>query len=585
MEDRSTPLAEALQATRPALVSAFIVSVFINLTLFVVPLYSIQIYDRVLSSRNIGTLLLLTLITGVFVALYGLLEYVRSGILVRGSVRFNEALAAPLFQVALRAKLAGREANASQALKDGDTMRDCLASGTISSLFDAPWSLVFVFMCYMLHPALGAVAFLGAVLILVCALFMERATRRGVLQATQAAGEASRFAHAVLRNCEAVRGLGMDAAAMAHWNERQWGMIGAQARSGEQSAAFIALSKSVRMAVQVGLMCTGAWLAIDRLISPGVMIAAMIIMARALAPVEHAVANWKRVVAFRTAQKRLQELFRTLPDGRAATELPEARGDLQVEDLVLVSPKDGVPILRGVNFEIAAGEALAIIGPSGSGKSSLARALAGIWTPAKGSVRLDGAALFQWKLHRLGRSIGFLPQDIEFLPGTVADNIARLGKPDDKAVIAAAQAAKVHETILRLPMGYETQLGEGGTSLSGGQRQRLALARALYGDPRLIIMDEPNASLDSEGEAALAQAFVLMKQQMRTVVIITHKPNLLRYVDRVLVLGSGTVKAFGSRDDVLSRLAGPKVTSLPTGGAARRNIDPATTNEIAAAGA
>ncbi len=339
------------------------------------------------------------------------------------------------------------------------------------------------------------------------------------------------------------------------------------------------------MGVQVGLMCTGAWLAIDRLISPGVMIAAMIIMARALAPVEHAVANWKRVVAFRDSRKRLRDLFRALPAGRAATELPEARGDLQVEDLVLVSPKDGVPILRGVNFEIAAGEALAIIGPSGSGKSSLARALTGIWTPAKGSVRLDEAALTQWKLDRLGPSIGFLPQDIEFLPGTVADNIARLGKPDDKAVIAAAQAAKVHETILRLPMGYETQLGEGGTSLSGGQRQRLALARALYGDPRLIIMDEPNASLDSEGEAALAQAFMLMKQQRRTVVIITHKPNLLRYVDRVLVLGGGTVKAFGSRDDVLSKLAGPKVTPLPTGGAARRNIGTATTNEIAAAGA
>jgi ATP-binding cassette subfamily C protein/ATP-binding cassette subfamily C protein EexD len=585
MEDLSTPLSKALRAARPALGSAFVISVFINLTLFVAPLYSIQIYDRVLSSRNLGTLLLLTLITGAFVALYGLLEYVRSGILVRGSVRFNEVLAAPLFQVALRAKLAGRESKASQALKDGDTMRDCLASGTISSLFDTPWTLVFVVLCYLLHPALGAVAFLGAVLILVCALFMELATRRGVLEATKAAGEASRFAHAVLRNCEAVRGLGMDAAALAHWNVRQWGMIGAQARSGEQSAAFVALSKSVRMAVQVGLMCIGAWLAIDRLISPGVMIAAMIIMARALAPVEHAVVNWKRVVAFRTAQKRLQELFRALPEGRTATDLPDARGDIQVEALVLISPTGGAPILQGVNFEIAAGEALAIIGPSGSGKSSLARALAGIWTPAKGSVRLDGAALAQWKPDRLGGSIGFLPQDIEFLPGSVAENIARLGEPDDKAVIAAAQAAMVHETILRLPLGYETPVGDGGIALSGGQRQRLALARALYGDPRLIIMDEPNASLDSEGEAALSRALARMKQQKQTVVIITHKPHLLRYVDRVLVLGGGTVKAFGTRDDVLSKLAGPKVTSLPTHGVAPRNIGTATTNVIAAAGA
>jgi ABC-type protease/lipase transport system fused ATPase/permease subunit len=271
--------------------------------------------------------------------------------------------------------------------------------------------------------------------------------------------------------------------------------------------------------------------------------------------------------------------------GGEATELPEARGDLQVEALVLVAPTGGAPILQGVNFEIAAGEALAVIGPSGSGKSSLARALAGIWTPAKGSVRLDGAALAQWKPETLGGSIGFLPQDIEFLPGTVAENIARLGAPDDKAVIAAAQAAKVHETILRLPLGYATQLGEGGIALSGGQRQRLALARALYGNPRLIIMDEPNASLDSEGESALAQALARMKQQKQTVVIITHKPQLLRYVDRVLLLGGGTVKAFGSRDEVLSKLAGPKVTSLPTAGAARRNLGPVAAGAMAATGA
>lgn len=585
MQGPDTPLTMALQAARPALGAAFVTSVFINLTLFAVPLYSIQIYDRVLSSRNLGTLFLLTLITAVFVALYGLLEYVRSGILLRGSVRFNETLAGPLFRAAMRAQLAGRGASASQALKDGDTVRECLAGGTLSSLLDAPWSLVFVVMCYVLHPALGAVALLGAMFVLTCALLTERATRMGVMEATQAAGEASRFAHAVLRNSESVRGLGMDDRVLHRWSWRQWATIGAQTRSGERSAAFVALSKAVRMGVQTGLMCVGAWLAIDRIISPGVMIAAMIIMARALGPVEHAVANWKRVVAFRSARRRLADLFNALPEGPNVIELPTPTGHLAVEEVALISPTGGPPILRSVNFEIAAGEALAIVGPSGSGKSSLARALAGIWLPAAGSVRLDGAALFQWNPDRLGPHIGYLPQDIEFLPGTVAENIARLGEPDDAAVIAAAQAAMVHETILRLPMGYETQMGEGGVALSGGQRQRVALARALYGSPRLVIMDEPNASLDGEGEAALAQAFARMKAHGQTVVVVTHRPQLLRHVDHVLVLGGGTMKMFGRRDEVMSKLAGPKVTSLPAEGAARRNLAAAPAAAFSGSGA
>ena len=383
-----------------------------------------QVYDRVLSSRNLSTLAMLTLITAVFVALYGFLEYVRSGILVRGSLRFNEVLASPLFEMAIKARLAGREAGASRALKDADTLRDSLASGTISSLFDAPWSLVFVFMCYLLHPALGAVALLGALLILGCALIMEHATRKRLHEATQHSAETSRFAEAILHNCEAVRGLGMDRNAHTRWNERQILAIGAQAGASERSAALVALSKAVRMSVQVGLMSMGAWLAVDRLISPGVMIAAMIIMARALAPVEQAVANWKRVVAFRAARKRLDDLFATIPEAATATELPAPKGNLSVEDVVLMAPKGGAPILNGVSFALEAGESLAVIGPSGSGKSSLARALAGIWKPVKGAVRLDSAALSQWRSDRLGPYIGFLPQEIEFLPGTVAENIA-----------------------------------------------------------------------------------------------------------------------------------------------------------------
>jgi ATP-binding cassette subfamily C protein/ATP-binding cassette subfamily C protein EexD len=536
-------------------------SVFLNLTLFVTPIYSIQVYDRVLSSRNVGTLVLLTLITGVFIALYGFLEYMRGGILMRGGARFNEVLANPVFETALSARLAGRESAANQALKDADTLRDGLSSGTLSSLFDAPWSVVFVALCWFMHPALGVVALIGALLILACAVLAEQATRSGLLDARVKAAEAGRFAQAILRNLEVVRGLGMGANVRAHWYDKQAATVASLTAAGERSSALIALSKSARMGVQAGLLCVGAWLAIDRAISPGVMMAAMIIMSRALAPIEHVVGNWNRIVAFRAAMKHLEDLMVAVPARPRPTALPTPKGNLRAEDLALVSP-DGNLILRGVNFSIEAGQALAIIGPSGSGKSSLARALAGIWTPLKGTVRIDGATLSQWQPDSLGSYIGYLPQSVEFLPGTVAENIARLGKPDDEAVIAAARLAGVHETILRFPAGYDTQLAYGGAALSGGQGQRLALARALYGSPRIVLLDEPNANLDADGEAALTRAIAHMKTAGQTVIVITHRPQLLRHVDRVLVLGNGTTKMFGERDEVLAAIAGPTVKAM-----------------------
>lgn len=562
MSHADAPLAAARRALRAAFGAAFIMSVFINLTLFVTPIYSMQIYDRVLSSRNTSTLLMLTLIAAVFLALYGLLEYVRHGVLARAGVRFNEVLSGPLFDAVLRARLGGHEIQASLSLKDAEVLREGISSGIITSLFDTPWSIAFIGLCFLLHPMLGQVALLGAIAILSCALISEYATRRAIETITRRTAEKSRFVESTLRNAEAVQGLGMGEAIRRHWQALDRTLIASHTSTGERSAALLGLSKSVRMGVQIALLGMGAWLAIDREISPGAMMAAMIIMGRALAPVEHAVAHWKRIITCRSAYRRLESLFASFPVRQAGTDLPEPKGHLSVEDLALVPPKGGAPILRNVSFAIAPGTSLAVIGPSGGGKSSLARALAGVWTPAKGAVRLDQAALSQWNTSALGSLIGYLPQEVEFLPGSVAQNVARLGHADDAEVIRAAKAAGVHETILRLPKGYETEIGDGGVVLSGGQRQRLALARALYGNPRLIILDEPNSNLDAEGEEALAEAIQAMKSAGQTVVIVTHKPQILRHVEKVLVLANGTVKSFGDRDAVLAKVAAAKVSAL-----------------------
>lgn len=562
MRVRGTPLSHALKASRPALVAAFGLSIFINLTLFASPIYSLQVYDRVLASRNLGTLLLLTLIVGLFIALYGILEYARAGVLVRAGVRFNEVLAEPLFETAMSAARNGRESAAREALRDADTVREAIAGGTVSTLFDVPWALGFVFLCYLMHPALGTVAFIAAIAIFICALAMEVVTRNGLLEANQQSAALSRFSLASFRGAEFVRGLGMDGNVLHRWMEHRDATIAAQAVTSERGSALVAISKVVRMGVQVAILGTGATLAVEGLISPGVMMAAMIIMGRALQPVEQAVANWKKLSAARAAYRRLEDLFAAVPDAGEAMALPDPVGKVELDGAVIGAGKSRQPVLRGVSFTLEPGAQLAIIGPSGSGKSSLARTMAGIWEPIEGTIRLDGASLSQWDPEQLGSFIGYLPQDIDFFPASIAENIARLGYVDQARVVEAAEAAGVHAMILRLPKGYNTLLGEGGVTLSGGQRQRLALARAIYGNPRLLILDEPNANLDADGEQAFYRALAVLKARKCTVVVVTHKPNILHHSDYIAVLGDGGLRYFGKRDEVLSRFGGPKVASL-----------------------
>ncbi|MGJ4889639.1 type I secretion system permease/ATPase [Bradyrhizobium sp. HKCCYLR20261] len=554
-----SPLGTALRACFPALTATFVLSLFINASMLASPLYSMQVYDRVLTSRNVSTLVMLTLIVGVFLILYGVLEFARSGVLARAGVQFEGTLRHPLFETMMKAELSPRHRYGQQIIRDAETIRDCISSGTAAIACDLPWTPVFVALCFLQHAYLGILSLFGAIVLFSLALFTEFYTRSSVERTNALANEASRFVASALRNGEVVRGLGMGDIVLDRWSCRQSAMVDAHSTLVERGAAMHSVTKFARMAVQTSLLCIGAWLAIEQQISPGAMMATSIIMGRALAPVEQVVGQWKRIVAFRSAYRRLEELFQALPVTAAPTALPTPRGDIDVENAVVWPPAAGRPSVKGVSFSLKAGESLAIVGASASGKSSMARAMAGVWPLREGVIRIDGAAYSQWDQNRLGKHIGYLPQDIELFSGTVADNIARLAKVDEAAVIAAAKAAGAHEVILRLPNGYDTPIGEGGVALSGGMRQRVGLARALYGNPRLLILDEPNSNLDEDGERALAHAMAQMKAAGRTVIVVTHRPQLLAHVDRVMVMAFGKSLAFGPRDEVIAKMRGQRV--------------------------
>ena len=554
-----TPLSEAKAVCRPAFIATAIMSVFINLAMLSLPLYSIQVNDRVIASRNASTLLMLSLIVLVFLVLYAALEYVRSGLQLKASILFDEHLRTSLFDCLLRAETAGVPVSGVQILRDADTVRDGIASGVIGTLCDVPWIPIFVGLCFLLHPVLGFVALAGAIILFALALLTEKITKSGMLEAGRLSSEASSFAASVLKNGEAVRGLGMGNTVRDRWGVTQAAAVATMASTSERSAAMMAVTKFVRMLVQTGLMGAGAYLAIDQQISPGVMMASSILMGRALAPVEQLVGKWRQLLKIRQSYARLGQLFTALPAQAEQTRLPTPVGKLDVENIVVLPPSGGRPVVKGVSFSIEPGQVVAIVGASGSGKSSLARAIAGVWPVMQGNVRIDGASYRQWDPTQLGKHIGYLPQSVELFAGTIKQNIARLAAVEDAVVVAAAKAAGAHDLILRLPNGYDTQIGEAGTALSGGTRQRIGLARALFGDPRLIVLDEPNANLDEEGERALAKAISHMKAAGRSVVIVSHRPSILTHVDQILVMSFGLTLAFGPRDTVIANMRGQRV--------------------------
>lgn len=555
---RQSELGRALAAWRRAFAAIGLFSLAINLLGLVPSLYMLQIYDRVLASRNTGTLWAISGIALGLLALLASLEWVRSRVLVRIGNRLDADLNERVFTANFGQLLRRGGGNPAQALVDLATVRQFL-TGTSVGYFDLPWVPVYLLACFLLHPLLGVVSLLGLAVSIVLAWVSSRLTEPALTQAQESAMAANNFAANQLRSTEAIEAMGMLGAIRRHWWTRHVRMLAQQSTASDRAAVMAALSRNFRIAMQSVILGTGAWLVIEGAATPGTMIAASILMGKALGPVDQSIGSWKLVVQAREAWDRLSALLLEQPARTPALSLPPPTGRLQVEGLLASPPGMGALVLKGVSFALQPGELLGVVGPSASGKSTLARVLVGVWPPAGGSVRLDGADVTTWDKAELGPHLGYLPQDVTLFEGTVAENIARFGPLDSQRIVQAAQAAGVHEMVLRLPSGYETRVGTGGSALSGGQRQRIALARALYGEPALVVLDEPNSSLDEAGEAALLQALQTFRGKGRTVVVIAHRLSLLQAVDKLLVLNDGVAVAFGPRDEVLKLRAAPPV--------------------------
>jgi PrtD family type I secretion system ABC transporter len=556
-----TALQEAMRACWVNLGVVMFFSLFINLLMFVAPLHMLQIYDRVLVSRSEVTLVVLTGLAIGLLVIYGVLEGVRSRILVRTGLKFDEILNDRLFRTVFRGSVRNPGMASAQALRDMDTIREFISGGAIIALCDAPWVPIFIAVIFILHPVLGFVSLAGAVIIFALALANELVTRGLLLQGSNVSIQATNTATSSLRNAEVVQALGMISAIKDRWSKNHEAALTHQSRASDRAGSIVASSRFIRMALQVAILGTGAYLAVINEITPGTMIAASIIMGRALAPVEVAVGQWKNFLNSRNAYRRLNSMLNTIPELEAPMELPAPKGRIHVQNVVVAPPGGRVAVVKGVSLNLEPGSSIGLVGPSGSGKSSLARALVGVWPIVGGSIRYDGADLTQWDPEILGPHLGYMPQDVELFDGTVAENISRFQEVDPKAVVLAAQKAGVHEMILGLPEGYDTNIGSSGQALSGGQRQRVALARALYGEPRILILDEPNANLDTEGEQALSEALQQAKANGCTIVVISHRPSLLSGVDQIAVLKDGVLVKYGPRDRIMGELSPPTQTT------------------------
>jgi PrtD family type I secretion system ABC transporter len=554
MNQHMNEVARALRACRGTFAVIMGFSLAINILQLASPLYMMQVFDRVLSSRSGDTLIMLTLITVVAVAVMALIEAIRSQMLVRIGNWLDDRLGPTVFSGALKTALRSDPARAAQGLRDLATVRGFITGPSVTPLLDAPWTPIFIVALFVLHPVLGFVGVIGGVVLFGLAMLNELLTKRPLREAGLAASKSHQRAEAALRNAEVIRAMGMGDGVLRMWRRESTGTMEAQRAAGTRGVAVLALSRFARLTVQTVILGAGAWLVIQHEASPGAMFASSFLLGRALAPVENAIGTWKSLVAARLARRRLAELVAAVPEEEAGMELPRPQGELVVERVVFMPPGGDEPTLRGVSLELAPGEVLGVIGPSAAGKSTLARLIAGTWTPAAGKVRLDGADISVWHDSNGSHHVGYLPQDIELFSGTVRDNIARLGEASPSAIIEAAKLVGLHEAIMRLPRGYNSEIGEAGLKLSGGQRQRIALARAIFGKPRLVVLDEPNASLDHEGEEALHKAIIRLKEMGTTIVMIAHRPSILGLADKLLVLRNGMVDAYGSRTEVITKL-------------------------------
>ena len=529
-------------------------SAIINLLALVPSLYMLQVYDRVLNSRNEITLLMLTILMMCAYAFMALLELVRSFVLVRVGAKFDMELNKRVYTAAFEQNLKAAGGNAGQSLADLTNLRQFLTGNALFAFFDAPWFPIYLAVIFVFEPSLGVFSVCGTLVLIALAYINERVTKEPLSEANTMAIVAGTLATNNLRNAEVIESMGMLPNLMNRWFKLHARFLALQAKASEKAGIISALTKFVQSSQQSLVLGFGALLVLEGKLTPGMMIAASILVGKALAPVQQVIATWKSWSSTRSAYERLSNLLEKNPARAAGMELPAPKGNLSVENVSASPPGVPVPILRGVHFAIEAGDVLGVIGPSGSGKSTLARLMVGVWPAIVGKVRLDGADMYQWNKAELGPNIGYLPQDIELFGGSVSENIGRFGDVDPEKVVQAAKRAGVHDMILHLPKGYDTLLGDGGAGLSGGQKQRLGLARAMYGDPSLLVLDEPNSNLDDVGEQALVAAVQDLRQRGKTIVLITHRTSIIGVTNKLLFLRDGTVAAFGPTKDVLQGL-------------------------------
>ena len=569
-------LRAARAGCRGLLAAAVVFSVFLNLLMLTGPLYMLQVYDRVLGSRSEATLVALTALVAFLFLAMGLLDHARGRVLTRIGARVQAALERRVFGASLkRQMLVPDDPLALAAQRDLEAMQRFWSSQLAGALIDMPWTPFFIAAIFVFHPMLGLLAIAGGVVIVAVAILNQTRTKTPLARSTGAGLQADRIADLLKSEAETIRALGMTGAAFDRWQRARAVALAEGIHASDAGGAYATLSKTFRQFLQSAMLGLGAWLVLKGQLSPGAMIAGSILMGRALQPVEQAVAQWPVLSRAREGRARLAELLTRIPEDAPRTALPRPRALLDIQSLTVLSPQDQLPLLRGVGFVLQPGQALGVIGPSGAGKSTLARALIGLWRPAAGSIRLDGATLDQYDPDILGSYIGYLPQSVRLFDGTIADNIARLGPPDAAKVVDAAKAAAAHDMILRLPEGYDTRITAIGGRLSGGQMQRIGLARAFYGDPVLLILDEPNSNLDNEGSLALNAAIRALKARGGAALIMAHRPAAIQECDTLLVLEDGTRRAFGPRDQVLREMVKNHAditrapVTGPTGGALR----------------
>ncbi|EKV29248.1 hypothetical protein C882_0555 [Caenispirillum salinarum AK4] len=545
----------------------FLFSFLANLLLLASSIYMLQVFDRVLSSGSLDTLVWLTVITLAAIAVYGLLEQARRRLLARIGAWLDTELSAPVIRRAIERRLTRGPASTTApdaGLSDVADVRGFVGGESVLAFLDAPWTPVFIAIIWLIHPVLGGIALGGAVVLFLCAVFNDRLTRGPQQSAATRVRQAAAAAGRYVDSAETVAALGMTRPLLDRWRRAHQEAHGQSLAVSDTTAGLFNISRSVRLALQVAILGTGAWLVLQGAVTAGAMIASSIILSRALSPVERSISAWRGYVSYRAARRNLAALFEgTDRDAAAAVSLPRPEGRLTAEAVRFTPPGSAEPILRKIDFALTPGQTCGVVGPSGSGKSTLCRLIVGAWRPTHGHIRLDGADVGRWDSDDLGRHLGYLPQQVELFPGTVADNIARMCDADDAEIIAAAQLADVHEMILRLPDGYATDVGVHGARLSGGQRQRIGLARALFGDPALIVLDEPNSNLDADGDRALLRTLEHLKETGRTIVLVAHHPAMLRSADVVLVLREGLVAAFGPRDEVLKAALGRRAGARP----------------------